>query len=246
MGESFVLCKTVSLWFIPEPREAKAAIHFPTARARACVQRTMSAKDEKKSSTVLTAMEEMKALIHAVVNYNAEEVKAAARVRANTFHSHSTVFCFLPERVPSTACQQSLPTHSLFAPGASLSTLPSSYSCSPRRLVAKSAAWATATGARRCIWCEPVPLPKNPPPPPRYFCKKTKTTLPWPGAKKLLPSSSKTSNPTPQPPTPQPPAPAHTDQPTKTCHVIKQAAQRGDPAIVRVLVKDVEAGVSTS
>lgn len=37
----------------------------------------------KKDEKVMTAMEEVKALIYAVSNYNADEVRAAARVRAN-------------------------------------------------------------------------------------------------------------------------------------------------------------------
>lgn len=42
----------------------------------------MSNKDEIKAHKVQTAMEEVQALIHAVSNYNADEVRAAAKVGA--------------------------------------------------------------------------------------------------------------------------------------------------------------------
>ena len=62
---------------------------------------------KKKDEKVLTAMEEVKALIYAVSNYNADEVKAAARVRTKReTHTHTGgqgTLCpsFFFPRVPS-------------------------------------------------------------------------------------------------------------------------------------------------
>lgn len=156
----------------------------------------MSALDEARKEKVMNAMEHTKAFIAAVAEFDADQVRAAAEVRARPRP-------IVPDATTLADVSPRVAAPRLVSASTPPLTPPHPRSCSKRGPVGASPASATPTAEPRFTWCAPRD-PTTAAAAPRVTPRKA-TSL---------------TAPTPSPLTEQ------------------QAAQRGDPSIVRVLVKD--------